>query len=92
MPCVHIITTPKLLLFFVCVCVAPPHFLSTVFLQEFFFPSPPRDRGGGSVIKRRPVAIGEGGVAMSDALSKAALFWVAAAALQRSRGLQEIRL
>lgn len=29
---------------------------------------------------------------MSDALSKAALFWVAAAALQRSRGLQEIRL
>lgn len=83
MPCVHIITTPKLLLFF-CFCSPPPIFFPPFFPKIFFPSPPPRDRGGGGVIKGRPVAIGEGGVAMSDALSKAALFgWL----LRLCRGL-----
>lgn len=87
MPCVHIITTPKLLLFF----LSPPPIFFPPFFSKIFFP-PHLGTVEEALLLKEGRWLSGRGVAMSDALSKAALFWVAAAALQRSRGLQEIRL
>lgn len=79
MPCVHIITTPKLLLFFF---VLPPIFFPP-FFPKIFFP-PPLGTVEEAVLLKEGRWLSGRGVATSDALSKAALFgWL----LRLCRGL-----